>query len=411
MEEKRVCSYCGTIFDSALEKCPLCGSRSSTPQETQPEQERPRPQHTGGGKFAAPRRRGKKKSRASDSGAGSGNRLLLAAVIILAIAVLLVLYFIGDMIGWWPGFEDLVQRETQSQADRSEEAGTCTTLELSTNSLSFTQAGESLELTISVNLDCAQSLSIVPTRSGLVRIVPKTDKPVEGVELKSMTYLLTAAAEGSTELTVLCGDQEAVCTIDCAFVSGSEQTQPSTDTTEPSDSDESSQSSDSDSDFEPELNYADVSLFASGESFQLKVTNLPSGAKVRWSSGDETIAMVDENGKVTAVGGGTTYITAEVDGNQARMVVRCNFKTSEPSTGGSYSLNYTDVTIGVGETFYLRLYDSNDTRITEGLSFRVKDSSVATLKENGVTGVSSGMTTVIVTYNGEEYTCIVRVRG
>lgn len=413
MEEKRVCSYCGTVFDGTMERCPLCGSRSSTVSEAAPEEEVQ--QHPvrrtgsgGGGKYAAPRRGSRKKTEQSDE--KRGNRMLLAAVIILAIAVLLVLYFIGDMIGWWPGFENLLQRETLDPMASDTQQGACTSMELSARTLSFAAAGDSRELTVSVNLDCTEELSIVAERTGLVQIVPKTDKPVEGVESKSMTYIITAVTAGQTRLSLTCGEQQAVCEIDCDFEGETEGTEPpdSSEQTEPSDSSEPTESSDPD--FEPQLNYADVSMFSAGESFTLKVTNLPAGAEVTWSSQDEDVAKVDENGKVTAVGGGTTYITAEVKGNTARMVVRCNFESSSDGDSGA-SLNYTDVTIAVGETFYLRLYDANDERITEGLSYSIDDTAVATLDDNGVTGVSAGTTTVTVTYNGEEYTCIVRVRG
>ena len=415
MEERRICSYCGTVFDGALEKCPLCGSRSSTVSEAVPEEEaQPRPVRRtgsgGGGKYAAPRRSSRKKQ----SDEKRGNKLLLAAVIILALAVLLVLYFIGDMIGWWPGFENLVQRETLDPSASETKEGACTGMELSAQTLTFTAAGESRELTVTVNLSCTEELSIVAEKTGLVQIVPKTDKPVEGVENKSMTYIVTAVAAGQTRLALTCGEQQALCQINCTFEAETDDTEPSgsQEQTEPSASSEPTETGDPD--FEPQLNYADVSMFGAGESFTLKVTNLPAGAEVTWSSEDEDIATVDENGKVTAVSGGTTYITAEVNGNTARMVVRCNFESSDDdggSTGGGCSLNYTDVTIGVGETFYLRLYDANDERITEGLTYSIGNSSVASLDDNGVTGVSSGTTTVTVTYNGEEYTCIVRVRG
>ena len=54
------------------------------------------------------------------------------------------------------------------------------------------------------------------------------------------------------------------------------------------------------------------------ESSTLTVGIEPSNAtnqKVTWSSGDENIAKVDENGLVTAVSAGTTTITATSDGN------------------------------------------------------------------------------------------------
>lgn len=44
-----------------------------------------------------------------------------------------------------------------------------------------------------------------------------------------------------------------------------------------------------------------------GETFNLKVTNLPEG-KIRWVSEDDEVATVDRNGVVTGIGHGRTII-------------------------------------------------------------------------------------------------------
>ena len=53
-----------------------------------------------------------------------------------------------------------------------------------------------------------------------------------------------------------------------------------------------------------ELNQESIDLKI-GETFNLKVTNLPDGAsgvKIRWASDDDKVATVDQNGLVTAIG-------------------------------------------------------------------------------------------------------------
>ncbi len=53
-----------------------------------------------------------------------------------------------------------------------------------------------------------------------------------------------------------------------------------------------------------------------GRSQQAEAQVLPAeaaGTRIRWSSGDESVATVDENGLITAVGKGKTFITAVTD--------------------------------------------------------------------------------------------------
>ena len=63
----------------------------------------------------------------------------------------------------------------------------------------------------------------------------------------------------------------------------------------------------------------------------------PSGAKVTYASGNEKVATVDQNGKVTAVAPGTAKITVTAGDLTATCVVRCRWEESKPSTGGSGS--------------------------------------------------------------------------
>ena len=83
------------------------------------------------------------------------------------------------------------------------------------------------------------------------------------------------------------------------------------------------------------LNSSDFTLFAAGASYTLKAETFPAGASVTFTSDNEEVATVDENGKVTAVAPGTATITAEADGLTATCVVRCKWTPAEspaPST-------------------------------------------------------------------------------
>lgn len=83
------------------------------------------------------------------------------------------------------------------------------------------------------------------------------------------------------------------------------------------------------------LNYSAISLRV-GKTAALTATVTPEGVEstVEWSSDNEAVATVDENGVVTAVKKGTATITASVDGKSAECVVTV---TKKSSSGGSSS--------------------------------------------------------------------------
>lgn len=86
------------------------------------------------------------------------------------------------------------------------------------------------------------------------------------------------------------------------------------------------------------LNKTDFTLFKSGESYQLSPIWVNGDSQpLTWSSSNEAVATVSENGTVTAVAPGTATITASQNGTQlsAQCVVRCNFKAEAdvPASG------------------------------------------------------------------------------
>ena len=138
----------------------------------------------------------------------------------------------------------------------------------------------------------------------------------------------------------------------------------------------------------------------------ISIETLPEDAVVVWSSSDETVATVDEDGKIVGIGSGTATITAQVGEETLEMTVRCDFENTAESNN---HLTHTDVTISVGESFNLRLIDANGERIDDA-TYSSNNTSVCSVSGVRVTGESSGMTKVIVSYGGQSYTCIVRVK-
>lgn len=115
---------------------------------------------------------------------------------------------------------------------------------------------------------------------------------------------------------------------------------------------------------------------------------------VVWKSGDESVATVDQNGRVTALKGGTTRITATSDG----MTVSCRLKVEvfvkeltldreevyllKEDTDKRIQLNWT-----------IDPLDADDTTIR----FASDNERVATVDENGVVTLSGGYGSVTIT--------------
>ncbi len=391
MENKVICYYCGTIYDENRGKCPLCGSAltagSDEPRPVQrrriTDEERRERQRAAKGKYSAPKKLKKKKI--------DPKPFRIAALLFLILTVLVVFYFIGDMIGWWPGLEDRIEREDYSKID--ENADACEKLELDRGNerIELSAPGESVELTASVNLNCGKSMYCVSSNERVAAVSNEARTEI-GTESKSASFTVTAVGYGQAKIEITCGDQTASCTVICldpnAPVDPTEATEPE--------------------EFVPQLNYPlDASLFSRGEKLMLRVTNLPTGMKVNWTSDDVTVAKVDQNGIVTAISGGKTIVTAQVGDQIAEVLVRCTF--GDYADDGAY-LKYTDVTLSLArsETLNLFLYDRDDERITN-IVYTVDNPNVCEVKDGVVIVKNYGTTNVTVRYNGKEYTCIVRV--
>lgn len=415
MEDKSVCYYCGTIYDKELEKCPLCGStvRSSQDEAARPqprrrltEQERKeRRRKTRGGKFS------KKSSKVS------ARPIMIAALIFLILAVLALAWFIFDMLGWIPGFEDNVERETPAISTQDT---SCSELSLSAPEIRLSAEGESAKLEVRVNLYCSETV-YVNSMNEAVASVPRDNVQTQETETyKSAVFTVNAVGEGETEIRVTCGGKEAVCKVICEFVApvdpsadstsdptGPDQTDP--DPSEPDQTDEPAPSETVGEDYLPEINQeGDVTFTARGEKLTLRVTNLPQGEKATWRSEDESIVKINSYGELTAIGGGKTKVYVTVAGKTAEILVRCNFGDFIDQ-GAHLESGRSDVSVVVGESFKLYLYDSDGDRI-EDVTYEISDSSVCKVEDGLVTATGYGTAEVTIVYYDMEFTCIVRVR-
>lgn len=147
------------------------------------------------------------------------------------------------------------------------------------------------------------------------------------------------------------------------------------------------------------------------ESYTVKVEQ-KKDETLKWSSGDESVAIVSPDGTVSAIGNGITTVTARGENAYVHVGVIVGGNNDYTDKNGNVvqvfdgESDITEITVGVkgggkddisikeGETFQLRAYtvpsDSKDTIVWQS-----DDSSVARVDEKGkLQAVGKGKTTI-----------------
>ena len=145
-----------------------------------------------------------------------------------------------------------------------------------------------------------------------------------------------------------------------------------------------------------------------GETAELEVDFHPEDATdqtITWSSDDEDVATVSDEGVVTAVGEGTAYITAKASNGEKD---KCKVTVDLPEVE-SVTLSETELEIEVGHTEPLTvtiLPEAADQEVTWSTS----RSAVATVQDGVVTAMAEGTATITAkAANGKKATCVVTV--
>jgi len=146
-----------------------------------------------------------------------------------------------------------------------------------------------------------------------------------------------------------------------------------------------------------ELNYTEDTVLKLGETLQFTATITPDDATdktVTWSTSDENVATVDEEGLVTAVGIGEAIITATTaDGTE--LSASCTI-TVEPILAESITLDITEADMVEEDVLQLTATVLPDETTVKTVEWSTSDETVATVDEQGlVTAVAPG--TVIIT--------------
>lgn len=128
-----------------------------------------------------------------------------------------------------------------------------------------------------------------------------------------------------------------------------------------------------------------------------------------WKSSDESIATVND-GVVTGVRLGSAVIT--VITNDGAHKAECQVTVDKTHVESIY-LNYSEATIGPGESLYIDAFIEPYNATDKSVTWTSSNPSVAKVKDGIVTGVDPGTVTITATTNDGGLTaeCIVRVHN
>ena len=165
-----------------------------------------------------------------------------------------------------------------------------------------------------------------------------------------------------------------------------------------------------------------------GSEWLLNVVPTPANTtdEIIYASGDQNVAIVTADGKITAVANGETVITVTCGSASVECKVICQIteqtgpeetepeetepeetepKETDPVDIGDFKLRKSDITFdGKGQTYTLYKGDID----VKDIKWTVGNSSVATVKDGVVKAVGSGLTNVHAEYNGVKLSCVIR---
>ena len=157
------------------------------------------------------------------------------------------------------------------------------------------------------------------------------------------------------------------------------------------------------------LDKTDLTLDVNGTA-KLNATVKPDDATnktVTWSSNNETVATVDNNGKVTAKAAGEAIITAKVGDKQAT----CNVKVTAADVAvESVTLNQSSLELVAGKEATLTATVKPDNATNRTVAWESNATNVATVDNNGkVTAKAEGTAIITAKAGDKTATCTVTV--
>ena len=145
----------------------------------------------------------------------------------------------------------------------------------------------------------------------------------------------------------------------------------------------------------------------SSTTFHATVYPTSSSQTVTWSSSNTSVATIDQSGRVTTKGTGTTTIKASRNGVYGTATLTVKNSTVHVS---SVSISPTSATMSIGTSrqFSASVYPSNATN--KSVTWSTSNSSIATVNQSGyVTAKAAGSATIYVRASDGGYTASAHV--
>ncbi len=152
-------------------------------------------------------------------------------------------------------------------------------------------------------------------------------------------------------------------------------------------------------------------MLNTGSTSSLTATVSPSDASnknVTWSSSDNTVAAVDQTGRVTALKAGTATITATTE--DGGKTATCTVTVNQPVTGAEIGYGTSEIGVGDSASFggHVLPFDATNQKI----SWKSSDDSIVSIDNEGIaTAHKVGTVTLTLTTEEGGYTatCTVTV--
>lgn len=148
-----------------------------------------------------------------------------------------------------------------------------------------------------------------------------------------------------------------------------------------------------------------------GESVTLKAIISPSDAtviEVIWASSKQSVASVDQSGKVVAIAEGTSTITATAGGKMGSCVITVSKRFVDVS---SIILDKTNASLKVGEKVTLTATVKPDDATDKTVTWSTSDASVVAVSDGVVTAKMAGTATITAKAGDKEATCAITVEA
>ncbi len=402
---KVICDVCGTTYPETASSCPICGCAMKKPAQTAaggPDEQTGSYTYVKGGRFSKSnvRKRNKKakearpaEERKNEEGANVG---LVIVVLVLLLAIVAVLVYIGARV-LFPAESPLPNTPNSGQQSGNQNS--------QQSSSTLDESGEKpctkLEMLKTIVLSVGDNLLLnvqkTPTDTTDMVMYVSENPAVATVDENG---LIVAVSDGETVIYVTCGNQSAQCTVICG-AGNQETTVPPV--TVP-DGYVLKLNCNKDLDFTLNESCTKWNLFKKND---YGVT----ASDITWTADDPSIATV-ENGLVKAVKRGYTTIRASFGDQTISCIVRVAF---DPKSDSAYRLSDADgdVTIAVGDFVDLSVVRKDNSAKVQGIEWTASEEGYVLINGTKITAeqvTPAGGIKVTTTYEGETFTCIIRVK-